>query len=58
MRKIIERGLCRVVENSTRKIYQTNKEDLIMFANQKTVEIKHISSGRVGIFYTDMNGGM
>ena len=26
-----------------------------MFANQKTVEVKHISSGRVGIFYTDMN---
>jgi hypothetical protein len=52
-----ERGnaKCHVVENSTRKIYQTNKEDLIMFANQKTVEVKHISSGRVGIFYTDMN---
>ena len=26
-----------------------------MFANQKTVEVKHISSGRVGVFYTDMN---
>ena len=52
-----ERGnaKCHVVENSTRKIYQTNKEDLIMFANQKTVEVKHISLGRVGIFYTDMN---
>ena len=52
-----ERGKakCHVVENSTRKIYQTNKEDLIIFANQKTVEVKHISSGRVGIFYTDMN---
>lgn len=46
---------CRVLENSTRKIYQTNKEDMIMFANQKTVEVKHISSGRVGVFYTDMN---
>lgn len=52
-----ERGnaKCRVLENSTRKIYQTNKEDMIMFANQKTVEVKHISSGRVGVFYTDMN---
>ena len=26
-----------------------------MFANQKTVEVKHISLGMVGIFYTDMN---
>ncbi len=52
-----ERGnaKCRVLENSTRKIYQTNKEDMIMFANQKTVEVKHISSDRVGVFYTDMN---
>ena len=52
-----ERGnaKCRVLENSTRKIYQTNKEDMIMFANQKTVEVKHISSGRVDVFYTDMN---
>lgn len=54
---LFERGnaKCRVLENSTRKIYQTNKEDMIMFANQKTVEVKHISSGRVGVFYTDMN---
>lgn len=26
-----------------------------MFANQKTVEVQHISSDRVGVFYTDLD---
>lgn len=42
---------CHVLENVTKKIY--NKETIIM-ANTKTVEVRHISSNRKGIYYTDM----
>jgi len=41
----------RVLENSTQKIF--DKENVIMFG-AKTVEVKHISSNRKGIFYTDL----
>lgn len=41
-----------ILENATKKIYE--KETVIMFGC-KTVEVKHISSNRKGIFYTDMD---
>ena len=43
---------CHIVENISKKI---TKENIIMFANQKTVEVQHVSSDRVGVFYTDLN---
>lgn len=43
---------CHIVENISKKI---TKENIIMFANQKTVEVQHISSDRVGVFYTDLD---
>ena len=46
------RAKCHIVENISKKI---TKENIIMFANQKTVEVQHISSDRVGVFYTDLN---
>jgi hypothetical protein len=41
----------RVLENATQKLYY--KESVIMFG-AKTVEVKHVSSNRTGIFYTDL----
>lgn len=41
----------RILENATKKIYE--KKAVVMFGC-KTVEVKHISSNRRGIFYTDM----
>ena len=46
------RAKCHIVENISKKI---TKENIIMFANQKTVEVQHVSSNRVGVFYTDLN---
>lgn len=40
-----------VLENATKKIY---REEPIMFGC-KTVEVKHISSNRKGVFYTDLD---
>lgn len=40
-----------VLENATKKVY---KEEPIMFGC-KTVEVKHISSNRKNVFYTDLN---
>jgi len=42
----------RVLENATQKLF--DKENVIMFG-AKTVEVKHISSNRKGIFYTDLD---
>lgn len=40
-----------VLENTTKKTY---KEEPIMFGC-KTVEVKHVSSNRRGVYYTDLN---
>lgn len=43
-------AVCRIIENSTKQTYL--EEGIEM--NQNVVEVRHISSNRVGIYYTDL----